>query len=149
MILGRIPWPCKIVQRLTMILARMLRLTMFLTSVPWLRTLGSHLCCRSFPANKTVCDTLNRSYTQFHHNKYGGIPQAFVLNVIGAAFLIMVFSVLRRRAGDYARLALNHETWKGLFQEDQVRVFTIDSVFFCFPPRPKFKKASVNILKFI
>ena len=33
MILARIPWPCRIVQRLTMILARMPRLTMFLTRV--------------------------------------------------------------------------------------------------------------------
>ena len=73
-----------------------------------------------------MCDTLNRSYTQFHHNKYGGIPQAFVLNVIGAVLLIMVFSVLRRRAGDYARLALNHETWKELFQDDQVDLNTND-----------------------
>ena len=31
----RIPWPCKIVQRLTKILARMPRLTMFFIRVPW------------------------------------------------------------------------------------------------------------------
>ena len=35
MILARIPWPCKIVQRLTMILARMPRLTMFSIRVLW------------------------------------------------------------------------------------------------------------------
>ena len=78
------------------------------------------LILKCFLENKTVCDTLNRSYTQFHHAKLGGIPQAFILNVSGAALLIVVFSLLRRRAGDYARLALNHDTWNELFWDDRV-----------------------------
>lgn len=53
-------------------------------------------------------------------NLYEGIPETLMLNVIGWALLILMFSVLRQQAWDYGRLALVNSTgdskrWTQLF----------------------------------
>ena len=39
-------------------------------------------------------------------NKYGGIPQNLLFNLIGWVLLMLAFTILRRAAGNYGRLAL-------------------------------------------
>lgn len=53
-------------------------------------------------------------------NTYEGIPETLLLNVIGWAILILLFSVLRQQAWDYGRLALvstngDNKRWTHIF----------------------------------
>ena len=54
---------------------------------------------------------LNKKYIFFTEfiefgNPYGGIPQNLLINVLGWLFLVLLFGILRRVAGNYGRLAI-------------------------------------------
>lgn len=51
---------------------------------------------------------LNHNTTEYFQfsNPYGGIPQNLLINVSGWLFLIILFGILRRAAGNYGRLAI-------------------------------------------
>lgn len=48
----------------------------------------------------------NETIVLFQENLYGGIPQNLLVNIIGWLVLMVLFSLLRRAAGNYGRLAL-------------------------------------------
>ena len=57
-------------------------------------------------------------------NPYGGLPQNLLINFVGWLFLVLLFAVLRRAAGNYGRLALirrdNDESkWTQIFYSQQ------------------------------
>lgn len=61
-----------------------------------------------------------RINTRIITNLYEGIPETLLLNVIGWAILILLFSVLRQQAWDYGRLALvstngDNKRWTQIF----------------------------------
>lgn len=61
-----------------------------------------------------------RTNTRIISNLYEGIPETLLLNVIGWAILILLFSVLRQQAWDYGRLALvstngDNKRWTQIF----------------------------------
>lgn len=61
-----------------------------------------------------------RTNTRIITNLYEGIPETLLLNVIGWAILVLLFSVLRQQAWDYGRLALvstsgDNKRWTQLF----------------------------------
>lgn len=61
-----------------------------------------------------------RTKTQIITSYYEGIPETLLLNVIGWAILILLFSVLRQQAWDYGRLALvssngDNKRWTQIF----------------------------------
>lgn len=69
--------------------------------------------------NSDVCMTYRRS-SRFLTNKFEGIPETLLLNVIGWIIFILFFSVLRQQAWDYGRLALvntspDNKRWTQLF----------------------------------
>ena len=43
--------------------------------------------------------------TPFSSSQYGGIPQNLVFNLIGWSLLVLLFTILRRSAGNYGRYA--------------------------------------------
>ena len=43
--------------------------------------------------------------TPFSSLQYGGIPQNLVFNLIGWSLLVLLFTILRRSAGNYGRYA--------------------------------------------
>lgn len=53
-------------------------------------------------------------------NQYGGIPQNLIFNLIGWSLLVLLFALMRKRAGNYGRLALvrkedDEAKWTQLF----------------------------------
>ncbi|XP_067884024.1 CSC1-like protein 2 isoform X2 [Heterodontus francisci] len=66
----------------------------------------SHGGLRSFAFNDTDCFNLERGSTVLQGNRFGGIPTVLLIYFICFWFLILVFSILRKTAWDYGRLAL-------------------------------------------
>ncbi|XP_029637641.1 CSC1-like protein 2 isoform X2 [Octopus sinensis] len=70
-----------------------------------------------FSSNAEIsCNTRNSSLPR--GNIYGGIPVNLLLNIIGWLILLLLFSLLRRLAWDYGRIALvsrNEDKWTTLF----------------------------------
>lgn len=65
------------------------------------------------------CMLLNPSQSVIITGAYNGIPQNLILNLISWTCLIALFTVLRRTAWNYGRMALvqrSKNTWSGLFQ---------------------------------
>lgn len=61
-----------------------------------------------------------RTNTRIITNLYEGIPETLLLNIIGWAILMLLFSVLRQQAWDYGRLALvstngDNKRWTQIF----------------------------------
>ena len=50
--------------------------------------------------------SVNQTFVLFEKTRYGGIPQNLAFNLIGWLALMILFSLLRRAAGNYGRLAL-------------------------------------------
>ncbi|XP_063375405.1 CSC1-like protein 2 [Cydia amplana] len=64
------------------------------------------------------CMLVNQTHNPFITNAYNGIPQTLILNLIAWTLLIMLFSVLRRTAWNYGRMALvqrSKSRWTNLF----------------------------------
>ncbi|XP_073958491.1 transmembrane protein 63 [Choristoneura fumiferana] len=64
------------------------------------------------------CMLVNQTHSSFITNAYNGIPQTLILNVIAWVFLIALFTVLRRTAWNYGRMALvqrSKSRWTNLF----------------------------------
>lgn len=80
--------------------------------------------------------TKNQSIVFEFTNQYGGIPQNLAFNLIGWAILMLLFSVLRRAAGNYGRLALvrkentdEEAKWTQLFfAPDDLTISTVNIV---------------------
>lgn len=64
------------------------------------------------------CMLLNTTQNVIITGAYNGIPQTLILNLISWSFLILLFTVLRRTAWNYGRMALVQRTksrWTNLF----------------------------------
>lgn len=64
------------------------------------------------------CMLVNQTHNSFITNAYNGIPQTLILNLIAWVFLIALFTVLRRTAWNYGRMALvqrSKSRWTNLF----------------------------------
>ncbi|KAH8234245.1 hypothetical protein KR038_004671, partial [Drosophila bunnanda] len=59
----------------------------------------------SDPSNNSYCQAVGNR-TSFFTSAYNGIPETLILNTIFWVLLIMLFTTLRHRAGDFGRLAL-------------------------------------------
>lgn len=70
------------------------------------------------------CDTFmvkNQTKVDFTNGEYGGIPFNLIINSVGWVLLILLFTVLRKLAWDYGRIALvsrTEEKWTSLFYGD-------------------------------
>ncbi|KAI5736401.1 hypothetical protein M8J76_002862 [Diaphorina citri] len=66
---------------------------------------------------KEKCAYFNKTTANIFITAYEGIPQNLLLNVIAWLLLLMFFTLLRKRAWDYGRLALvqKNERWTQLF----------------------------------
>ncbi|XP_052700349.1 CSC1-like protein 2 isoform X3 [Crassostrea angulata] len=70
------------------------------------------------------CDTFmvkNQTKIDFTNGEYGGIPFNLIINTVGWLLLILLFTVMRKLAWDYGRIALvsrTEEKWTSLFYGD-------------------------------
>nr|XP_006817067.1 PREDICTED: transmembrane protein 63B-like [Saccoglossus kowalevskii] len=67
------------------------------------------------------CDIVGANSTQLAYLLYGGIPQNLGFNVLCWAIVLLLFSLFRKVAGDYGRIALvqrGEEKWTQLFYGD-------------------------------
>ncbi|XP_034243730.1 CSC1-like protein 1 [Thrips palmi] len=70
-----------------------------------------------YPSNKTTCNYINKTEYQYVDH-WEGIPENVLLNVVSWLILLTLFSVLRKRAWNYGRIALvqkTEEKWTQLF----------------------------------
>ncbi|XP_078315028.1 mechanosensitive cation channel TMEM63B-like isoform X4 [Crassostrea virginica] len=70
------------------------------------------------------CDTFmvkNQTKYDFTNGEYGGVPFNLIINSVGWVLLILLFTILRKVAWDYGRIALvsrAEEKWTSLFYGD-------------------------------
>lgn len=86
------------------------------TTTPWEIGPGSvvELSCDTFMVK-------NQTQIDFTNGEYGGIPFNLIINSVGWVLLILLFTVLRKLAWDYGRIALvsrTEEKWTSLFYGD-------------------------------
>ncbi|XP_078398859.1 mechanosensitive cation channel TMEM63B-like [Cetorhinus maximus] len=68
--------------------------------------LESHGDLRSAALNNTDCFNLDRGPTVLQGNSFGGVPTVLLIYFLSFWFFILMFSLLRKTAWDYGRLAL-------------------------------------------
>ncbi|CAG5118580.1 unnamed protein product [Candidula unifasciata] len=86
-------------------------------------------------SSSNTCETVAKFGSNtthiFLYDKYNGIPDTLIINVVAFVCLLLLFTILRKIAWDYGRLALVNRTEENLpFQDGKSRYNVWTSLFF-------------------